>query len=300
MRHYETIVVLPVGPGTRTDFIIDTISSFVFYTTSSYRIILVDDSHQGIGRQVQEEFPDLDVILTKRNGGAMAGLYITLAEAYAYALRQYSFDLLFKLDTDALVTGPEPEEEARRFFATHPDMGMAGQYPLDYQGRAWDTAWPRDRIMNGTMTWKFIKRPIANMLLRKLYIRALRHGYRTGESVFGGAYFMSYPFLKALADVKMLPSYTLRSLNMGEDHLFGLLAKSLGFGLGDLASGDQPFACAWKGLPASPEELHQRGKKVIHSTRGWKDLDEESIRAFFREKRTRPVPSTHNALAAAD
>ena len=289
-----------MGPGSRVDFILDTIRSFVYYTSSTYRIILADDSHQGLGRRVQEEFPDMDVLLTKKNGGAMAGLYITLAEAFAHAVKNYDFEVLFKLDTDALVIGEEPEEEGSRLFARHPQTGIAGQYPLEYDGKPWDLAWPRDRIMNGTMTWKFIKHPIANMLLRKLYLRALKHGYNTGESVFGGAYFMSPRFLRKLYDEKMLPNYTLRTLNMGEDHLFSLLAKANGFDLGNLSAGDQPFACAWKGLPAAPEELLARGKKVVHSTRGWNGQSEEDIRRFFREKRERSAHSPAPAMTSAE
>jgi hypothetical protein len=96
---------------------------------------------------------------------------------------------------------------------------------------------------------------------------------------------MSEALLKALFNKGLLPHYTLGSLNMGEDHLFGLLAKAAGFHLGNMASGSLPFGCAWKGLPAPPEHLFEQGKKIIHSTRYWQNMNEMQIRAFFREKR---------------
>ncbi|HEU4472149.1 MAG TPA: hypothetical protein VFR58_13750 [Flavisolibacter sp.] len=296
--YFDLAIVIPVGPGTDPDFIIDTIRSFIHYTASSYKIILADDSQQGIGEEVKKSYPDIDVIRTNKSMGAMAGLYITLSMAFRHALEKYSFRLLLKLDTDALVIGSEPEREALELFEKRPEIAIAGQYPLDYEGKPWDVGWPRARIVNGTMTWKFIRRPVANVLLRKLYISALKHGYRTGESVFGGAYFMGHSFLKALYEHKYLPNQLLGKLNMGEDHLFALLAKALGFELGDLSTNGLPFGCAWKGLPASPEQLHRAGKKIIHSTRYWQEMKEADIRRYFSQQRqpaAQNIPAPVNA-----
>jgi len=295
--YFDIIVVIPVGPNTDPGFIADTINSFTHYTRSSYRIIIADDSQQGLGAQVKKTFPDLDIVSTRKSMGAMAGLYITLSLAFRHAVERYAFKLLFKIDTDALVIGAEPEKEALQLFEEHPRMAIAGQYPLDYHGHPWDVGWPRARIVNGTMTWKFIRRPVPNILLRKLYIRALANGYRTGESVFGGAYFMGETFLKTLLEHRFLPNLLLGKLNMGEDHLFALLAKSLGFELGDLSAGRLPFGCAWKGLPVSPEQLKKDGKKIIHSTRSWQDMKEADIRNFFIKQRQLAPGNTLTAVA---
>ena len=284
-QYFDVIVVIPVGPDTKPEFLADTIDSYIHYTLSSYKILLIDDSHQGIGVTIQETHPFVDVLYTDRISGSMAGLYITLSIAYSYALKKYDFKALLKLDTDALIIGPHPEKEILEWVSENPNLGIAGQYPYDYDGKLWDVAYPRTRIVNATMTWKYIRRPIANILLRKLYLKALKHGYRTGESVFGGAYFMSKSMLTSLQENKLLPNYTLRTLNMGEDHLFGLLAKSLGYELVNLCSDDLPFACAWKGLPASPEQLYKNGKKIIHSTKYYNNMREGEIREFFLKKR---------------
>jgi len=276
---------MPVGPNTPLEFISDTIDSFTYYTNSTYKIIIADDSHQGLGKKIGEIYPGLDIIYTKKNSGSMAGLYVTLSIAFDYAITNYDFKLLLKLDTDALVIGNEPEIEMLKLVEANPNIGIAGQYPVDYHGKPWDRGWPLARIINGTMTWRFIKRPIANVFLRKYYLRALRNGYKTGESVFGGAYFITPHFLETLHRNNLLPSKILGRLNLGEDHLFSLLAKAMGFELGDLCTKNYPFACAWKGLPAAPEELYNTGKKIIHSTRYWNELNEVQIRNFFREKR---------------
>jgi hypothetical protein len=284
-KFYELIVVIPVGPGSNLGFVADTIASFIHYARSTYRIFIMDDSGENAGIELRKRFPDLDIHYTPRSLGHMGGLYINLSVTYRQILERYHFTALLKLDTDALITGRYPEEAALALFGLEPAMGIAGQYPDDYHGRPWDTGWPRRRILNGTATWKFIKRPRANRVLKKLHQQALGNGYVTGESVFGGAYFISEALLVKLNEAGWLPDYRLRSLNLGEDHLFGLLAKAAGFGLGSLSEAGMPFACAWKGLPASPEELWMGGKKIIHSTRGWNGMGEEEIRDFFRKKR---------------
>lgn len=278
------VVVVPVGPGTKPEYVLDTVMSYMHYTRASFKIVIMDDSHQGIGEQVRDHYPWVEVISTPRSMGVMAGLYINLSLVFRQLLERYRFHLLFKLDTDALITGPEPEQPALQKFQNDTRIGIAGQYPNDYHGRPWDTGWPRDRVLNGVASWKFIKRPRANLILRRLYRQAVKHGYKAGESVFGGAYFLSERLLMRLDECGLLPDFRLRSLNMGEDHLFALLARSQGFTLESLSEGDLPFACAWKGLPDSPDKLWLRGKKIIHSTRGW-TMNEDAIRSFFREKR---------------
>ena len=278
-------MVMPIGPDSSCEFIRDSIHSFIHYTRSAYKIILADDSHQGIGAAIAATVPGCDVIVSKARLGGWAGLYINLSLAFAHALQHYRFKALLKLDTDALVIGPAPEKEAVELFTANPHMGIAGQYPNDYFGNPWDIEWPRRRILNGTRTWKFIKRPFANLALMKLYKQALQNGYRTGESVFGGAYFMSEPLLIQLHASGLLPYEKFRSLNLGEDHLFSLLAKATGFALGCLSAEGMPFGCAWKGLPVSPHQLAQDNKKIIHSVRYWKEMKETEIRAYFSAKR---------------
>lgn len=288
--YFDVVVVLPIGPGTRLSFLRDTIESFIYYTESSYKIVLMDDSLEGLGQSVMGDFPNMDLICNKRSSGTMGGLYISISKVFAYVLDNYECTLMMKLDTDALLIGPAPEKTALAFFRQNPLMAVAGQYPLDFNGMPWDYGWPRERIVNGTMTWKYVKRPIGNIVLRRLFIRALKNGYITGESVFGGASYFSQTFMHKLKEEGFLPKSTLSSMNLGEDHLYSLLAKAMGMELGDLSGGDLPFACAWKGLPASPEQLYRQGKKIIHSTRRWEDQDEEKIRAWFRSKRSLKAP----------
>lgn len=289
LPHYDVIAVVPVGPGSDPFFVRDTIESFLHFTSAPHKVLILDDSMQNIGEAVREKYPDVDVLRTKKSsGGTLGGLYVSLSHAFKYLLERYSFKLVLKLDTDALLIAPGVDKDALQLFDTLPNTAIAGQFPLDYNGDPWDIGFPRDRIINGTTTWKGIKRPFANLVLRKLHRQALKNGYKTGESVFGGAYFLSVDFLRQLDAAKLLPEYRIRTLNLGEDHLFSLLAKTVGMDLGSLSGENQPFACAWKSLPASPEQLLAEGRKVVHSTREWNDVAEDQIREYFRSIRTLP------------
>jgi len=279
------IVVIPVGPNSSAAFVTDTIESYLFYASGTSQVVIMDDSQQGIGEAIAKELPGIVVLKTKKKMGGWAGLYISLAEAYYFALKHYTFKAILKLDTDALVINKAQEKEALTLFESNEKIGIAGQYPNEYDGTPWDIAWPKQRIINTTQTWKFFARPIAHWLLKKQYSAAVRNGYRTGESVFGGAYFMSYALVKTLADKGLLPNRRFKTLNLGEDHLFAILATGNGFSLRSLSNDNQPFACAWKDLPAAPEKMYKEGRKVIHSVRGYGQLDEAAIRTFFKMKR---------------
>ncbi len=291
---YDIILVVPIGPGNNTEFVIDTIDSFIHYSEQIYKVILLDDSGENVGTKIANLFPHYDLIHTTKQLGGWAGLYITLSMAYKYAIEKYRFTALLKLDTDALVIGKAFEKEAISLFRSMPFAGIAGQYPLEYDGSPWNLKWPEKRILNSTRSWKFFRRPIANWSLITLYRNAIRNGYRTGESVFGGAYFISEALLICLSESGLLPRHSFKNLNLGEDHLFSLLAKATGFSLESLSMNNAPMACAWKGLPASPEQLLKEHKKIIHSVRSWESMNEQQIRAFYKAERKDPLPEQNS------
>lgn len=276
-----------MGPAASTRFLIDNIESIEHYVKGSFKIILADDSHKGTAASAQEKFPhlEIDIVPTAEPMGRLLGLYITLCLAFKHAVTHYHFGALLKFDTDALIIGDNPAKEAIALFKTHPEIGMAGQYPNEYNGAPWDIGWPKQEIIKICTTISFIRKPIPHWALLTAYRKALKNGYHTGESVFGGSYFMSEEALTRLNKAGRLPDKRLKTVNLEEDHMFSILVMAAGLQLGDLSSGNLPFGCAWKGLPASPEELYQNGKKIIHSTRYWKEMKEDEIREYFKEKR---------------
>jgi len=290
-QQFEMIVVIPVGPNCKMPFIEDTLNSIIHYCLCTYKIILIDDSKKDYGTELKKNYPDIDIIINQQQYGLLGGLYIALSNAFVYALDNYSFKVLLRMDTDALITGYNPQKEAIEMFEKKPKVGIAGfikrgKEPRDFAGNPVENYWPMHQITTYAFTWKFLSKPRANLALRKLVIKALLNGYEMGANVFGGAYVVSELFLQKLREAGMLPDYGIRKIYLEEDHIFGLLAKAVDFELGDLETGNLPFGVAWRGLPTSPEELYLRGKKIIHSTKRWKDMSEADIRQFFRDKRS--------------
>ena len=284
-KFFELVVVIPIGPTCNAEYITDTVDSILHYTTASLKIIFADDSQKQTGDLLKSIYTNADVVTTAKSMGKLCGLYINLSQAFQHALQHYSFTALLRMDTDALIIGDDPVREAVQLFKQHPDIGIAGQYPLDYNGNEWDKGWPRFQLSRFTHILKMWKRPLVNFQLRKHYKRAVKHGYIMGESVFGGACFYSNKCLAAMNDAGLLKKEIFKTLDLEEDHLFAILAKSVGMNFGDLSSGNKPFACAWKNLPASPEQLYETHKKIIHSVRGYNNIKEPEIRRFFRQRR---------------
>ena len=299
-QQYDMIVVIPVGPNCKIAFIEDTIESITYYCLCTYKIILIDDSKKDLGSAIQKKFPEVDIIINKQQYGLLGGLYIALSHAFVYALDKYQFKVLLRMDTDALITGFNPQKEAIKMFEQNPKIGIAGfikrgKEPKDFAGNPVENYWPMHQITTYAFTWRWLSKPRANWALRKLVIKALLNGYAMGENIFGGAYIVSELFLQKLRGANMLPDYGIRKIYLEEDHIFGLLAKAIDFDLGDLETGSLPFGVAWRGLPASPEELYKHGKKIIHSTKRWKDKSEADIRKFFSDKRS-IVPAGGNVV----
>ena len=296
-QKFELIVVMAIGPNSKLEYILDTLISFQFYTTCTYKIIIIDNSLKDISLEIKAVIPDIDILKINKISGTLGGLYINLALAFKHAIQNYHFDALMKTDDDALFIGESPEKEAIRLFKENPKIGIAGLhvrglYPLDFAGNAWDNNYPRKTLLVATCSWKILKRPVANFALRQLFLKAFYNGYDIGEYIFGGTYFFSELYLTKLNEAGYLPVYKLKNAILGDDHLFSLMAKVVGMEMGDLASGNLPLGLFWKTLPASPEMLLQKNKKVIHSTRKWENMNEDDVRGYFKKLRQKAEKPT--------
>jgi hypothetical protein len=296
----DLVALIPAGPGTRLDYLLDTIESVRFWTGPCRAIVVIDDSGAGRFAALGGRAPDLAVVPTPRVMGKFWGMHAALSMAYRYALDHYEFPVLLRLDDDALVIGPRPEVDAARFFAEHPDAAFASAHDFDSDGRAQTREYPR-RVLLREMHWtSFLRTPRRARLYRRLVGAAVAHGYKLGEFCFGGACFASYRALRRLRDADMLPVNELAGTRLEEDHIFALLAMSLGMQLGDFAGDGDPMGVSWLTLPMSPQELLDRRRKVIHSVRGWADMNQDMIRTFFRAHRQRAAAAGQYPAAGAE
>ncbi len=280
-------VIIPVGPACKLENVLDTIESVRHYVTPSHVIILLDDSGKGTGVAVRERFQDVVILTTERVYGKHAGLYLTLSQGFAFAYKNYTFDVLLRLDTDALVIGPNPESDAIACFDRNPGFGIIGSYRTDCNGSPRGFSWPRETLVR-ELGFRSVLKPRCLMgwvFLHKVLNRSKRNGYELGEHCMGGAYFMSRECVGRLLKGNLLSRKEIYWSKLHEDQLFGLFIHSVGLKHGDFATGQLPMGLRWRGLPCSPEELLTKKKKVTHSTRFFEELDEQTIRGIFRAHR---------------
>lgn len=286
----KIVVVVPVGPSTDA---VDTIESILFYMDSAHILAIDDSKKESARRYLDSVDPErLTVLDSKSKGGFTGGLWTSMARTYKYAFEHFEFKVLLKMDTDALIIAAGSEDEATKAFEQNPTIGMLGSYKVDCNGD------PRDfkPAVDGVMK-EYSPRGLVDMkrymLVRKWVKLAEQHGYHIGDHILGGACFISHACIKAMAEGGFLDTTALVSSAMPEDFIWSLLTVTCGYELGDFATGDLPMGVRWRGLPDSPENLLKRNKKIIHSIRFWKDMNEESIRTFFAEQRATEKTHRH-------
>lgn len=282
-------VIIPAGPA---DDVADTVASAVHFTSAPRFIVVIDDTGREVKEALEALSADVHVIPAPAKApGGHGGLWVKLATGYRYALDNFPFDVVLRLDADALVIGNGIASSAAERFATNDRLGMLGSYRLGYDGghRDWE---PAARILDRECGLRGIDRPRMRHILRTLRLIAVENGYVRGEHPLGGAYLHSKSAVHAIAERGWLELAPLRQSHLGEDHIFALLTRAAGFEIGDFAGPDDPMALEWRGLPAAPAELLARHKVVIHSVRFWGQLNEAEIRTAFAEAReTNPDPS---------
>lgn len=284
----RVVIVMPVGPG---EEIGDTLESVLAYADASRAVLLVDDSGAGPSGPVRQAGARAGVHVVPAPPGAAGsrgGLWVKIAAGYRHACERFDFDLLLRMDTDALLLGPGVEDAALRRFAEDARLGLLGSYRTGPDGAARDFA-PAARILAREAGALGLRRPRLRAPLRRLLAEARRAGYQPGEHALGGAFLHSAAAARALHARGWLGLGRLAASGLGEDHLFALMTVAAGFRIGDFGRPGDPLALRWKGLPQHPDALLAGGALVTHSVRGYGDLDEAAVRErFARARRARP------------
>lgn len=286
----KLVVVIPVGPTSprySLDDVVDTIHSVVHYTTTDRKIIIQDNSTDTkVSAALSQAFPELMIIRSPQNYGLSGGLYKAESLAYLFAHSAYDFEVLIRMDTDALMTGYGLAEDAAQLFRANPNLGQLGTYMVGTNGEISEFSWPAAQLRKEISWQGWLRDRSRCEMLRELVKAAQANGYVMGEHIIGGVSILSPRFIERLVNDGLLLREELRRSVLQEDHLFSMLVKAVGMELGEFGGPEHPLANRWKGLPAHPEKLVASNKKVIHSTRFWEDMQEPEIRAFFRARRT--------------
>lgn len=289
-------ILIPVGPREPLEFVADTLESIAFHIGPEQSTVwIVDDTRKpDLARAVKDRagieiVPGLDL---RHERGSNRPNYGPLIANELHTLREIlstmTFDVLLKMDVDALITGSHPERDIARFFKRNPHIGIVGAHRIrgDGSGKSKAIAAKGAQLRaEQTFVRRFIKRlPHANHLY-KLTAMARRYGYFDGDTVTGGAYAMPYACAAAICALDREKTLALRFSQLSEDSLMALCASACGFGLSDMPAEENIFAVNWRDLPMPVDQVVPGGKKILHPVRGDDIMPEADVRKYFRHLR---------------
>jgi hypothetical protein len=265
-------VVVPVGPGIHTA--LDTLESVERYCPEPHLVVIVDDCTQDGTYQalVEARRPNWKILRNERRLG-IERLVHTLCAGYRFVLSETECDVILRLDQDALLIGPGVIRDARTYMQEQPRAGLFGVYAHDYN-RPRSFAGHEKQMQRELRWWRRLAgmRPYwADMLAT-----AEARGYRRGDNVFGGAYFVTRECLRAMNDVGALDVPFRWSSRLMEDVYFSMATVAAGLELGHFGAPEGPICMEWRGLPYPANELAQSGYKLVHSVDKGKNTDRAS------------------------
>jgi hypothetical protein len=274
--------LIPVGPFSNSDFLDDTLRSVRIFMPSA-SILAVDNTVNGIPSEMAKSF-GLDIIRCPSNGkrSIHGQLYFNFSNALKYTITNYDFKTALRLDDDALLIGPGAAEEAIQYFKDHPDVGCLGSYRVTCTGSLRDFSPPREIIGRESGVIGAIRDPRRWKLLRNLLDLARQNGYEDGEHALAAAMFLSRSCVLKMNELGFLGRRELINSKLGDDQIFGLLVAAAGFRTEDFATEGRPLGLALRGLPASPGELVAMNKKIVHSVKFYRELNQHEVRAEFK------------------
>ncbi len=277
------VVLIPVGPRSDPKFVNDTIAS-VFTHMSDVAVVVADNTRNGLDRVASGQSLVIEYVRFQSTGkiSTSGQLYFNLTRCFDRILDAYDFEVLLRLDDDALVIGPDPDADAVSYFASHPHIGCLGSFRFTCTGDRRSFAQPAQTLRHELYSIAVLKHPRRWMALRALYALARRHGYEDGENCLGAACFFSHAALNAMRTKRLFANPALVTTNLEDDHMYGLLVRAAGFEIDDFATGSHPLGLAFRGLPMSPGELVDSGKKIVHSLKDHGGRSQADLRDEFR------------------
>ena len=270
------------------DTIKDTIDSINYYCPEKFNLIFVDDlSTDGSFEYLKGLNCERIHVLLNNKKNDLSKLTLSLCNAYLYALNNIKFDLLLRMDQDTLIIKQHLLSDAMNFSTSHLRCGMFGIYDTDYN-RPRNFKYHTKKILKEISLWRRSLHLTPAWL--NIYKLALGNGYRPGENVFGGGYFLTRIALEKMEQINALTFNRPWMSTLDEDIYFSMATMAAGYNLGHFAAPDGPICMDWRGLPYSAITLHNSKYKLVHSVdKGFnttpKDNNGYSAREFFRKMR---------------
>lgn len=271
-----------VIPDSGRDDLGDTVASVQVYLPGAIVVVVDDRPAPAPPRSFGPGSVVLPALPYPRN--ALGGLWQKECYAFRWVLANLAADYVLRLDSDALLIGPGLERLVVDRFAAEPGLGVLGAYRLGRDGGTRDFG-PAARGIMSEAGLAGLSRPACRRALRELLSAARGNGYELGEHTLGAVSALRPEMLARGQEMGWLEREALARSKLGDDWLISMVALAAGYSLGELGGPGGPVALAWKGLPASPEELVESGALATHSVRGWRERSEAEIRSYFAERR---------------
>lgn len=295
LTHTRCMVLIPAGPNTQPEYLNDTIESVNHHIGAvNCTVAVIDDSRRKRFAYVGDLFPNAVVTEAADYGegeksDTRGSLFAKQVSAIRRLMWRYRFDVLLRMDTDALMIGNAPHEDALALLDGHLDIGMVGAFTRRGDGSDKKAAMAAKgqqltRDM-GLRCW--LKDPALVSTLRSLVRRAEGHGYTRGDMCTGGACFMAPRALSAMEKQGLLDLDVLSRSALMDDMLMALLCCAAGYKLSDLPADRDVLAINWRGLPVPLDALVAHNKKIVHPIKDDDPSVEPAVRAYFRERRAR-------------
>lgn len=257
----QVAIVLPVGPGKESA--LDTLESVEAFCPEPHVVFVIDDqtndgTYEALSSAKQ---PHWEIFKNKRRHGTQR-LVHSLCFAYEQVIVRTECKLILRLDQDALLIKPGVLSEALAFMESNPTVGLFGVYEVDYN-RARNFDVHRRLINRETARYRTL---IGRRPSWKDYLKiAEGNGYKRGDNVFGGAYFMTRECILAIRKLGALNVPWAWHSIMQEDVYFSMVTVAAGFRLGHFAAPDGPLCLEWRGLPFPAAALASGKYKLVHS-----------------------------------
>jgi len=298
-------ILLAVGPGdVELERLRDLAESIAVYAGDVARIQLVDDAQRPA--RLMETFPPplrekVRCVANLKVRGAVGwrdGLNVAIWIGLRVLAEAGRWSFVLKLDTDSLLIGPPRAPICRRFScADQPSLIGYCQSEQTVEHNGWRIFEPYIKVMEYPICE--YRDPITGR--RKIYLgfgprgfrrrrllkAAKANGYIYSEHCQGGGYALHGDALDLLNNAGVFADCRLwANVAFTEDVALALTVRSAGLSLGHADGEGQAFGVRYRGLPAAPVELLERGNAVIHSVKSQGANQESEIRGFFKSRRS--------------
>ena len=278
---FRGVYLMSAGPGSRTE-LGEAIESIQHFEGDAAKIVVVDDATQDVrARLLRRDFPAVSVLHRRIPSGGPPGMFGLFASALAWSRERFTFDVLVKMDTDALVTGPGMAARAAEAFAADPGLGMLGTSVQRADGQ---------RVDHSYHLWVVAHERRWSPAIRRLDDAARANGW-DGEQAHAGVVVFGREMLDRAARAGWLdwrpPWWTL----LQDDAAYGMITRAVGLRTGSWGGPGEPIASGQFLLPIDKQQVLDDGVLAVHTVRkGVNGESEAELRAFFREARER-VPA---------